>query len=394
MQDTTLQKNKDNITTGLTPARIYLDNAATTALDKEVLEAMMPYLSEHFGNPSSIYSFGRETRLAIENARKTVARLLGVKPGNIFFTSGGTESNNTAIAASIRDLGCNHIITSPIEHHAVLHTVEHYCSCNKVSTSFVALTDQGSIDYSDLETQLRKQQAASEKTLVSLMHANNEIGVLLDIKRVGELCKQNGAIFHSDCVQTVGHYPLNLSDIGVHFISGAAHKFHGPKGVGVLYVSDDVDIKPFIFGGGQERNMRAGTETVYGIVGFARALEIAMRDYEQESSFIKNLKTYMKESLVQNIPDVGFNDSTDSLYTVLSVCFPKTEKSDFLLMSLDMANICVSGGSACSSGADAGSHVIRALQRINDCTTIRFSFSRFNTKEEIDKVVQTLKELI
>ena len=394
MQDTTLQKNKDNITTGLTPARIYLDNAATTALDKEVLEAMMPYLSEHFGNPSSIYSFGRETRLAIENARKTVARLLGVKPGNIFFTSGGTESNNTAIAASIRDLGCNHIITSPIEHHAVLHTVEHYCSCNKVSTSFVALTDQGSIDYNDLETQLRKQQAAGEKTLVSLMHANNEIGVLLDIKRVGELCKQNGAIFHSDCVQTVGHYPLNLSDIGVHFISGAAHKFHGPKGVGVLYVSDDVDIKPFIFGGGQERNMRAGTENVYGIVGFARALEIAMRDYEIESSFIKNLKTYMKESLVQNIPGVGFNDSTDSLYTVLSVCFPKTEKSDFLLMSLDMANICVSGGSACSSGADAGSHVIRALQRINDCTTIRFSFSRFNTKEEIDKVVQTLKELI
>jgi cysteine desulfurase len=218
--------------------------------------------------------------------------------------------------------------------------------------------------------------------------------VLLDIKRVGELCKQNGAIFHSDCVQTVGHYPLNLSDIGVHFISGAAHKFHGPKGVGVLYVSDDVDIKPFIFGGGQERNMRAGTENVYGIVGFARALEIAMRDYEQESSFIKNLKTYMKESLVQNIPGVGFNDSTDSLYTVLSVCFPKTEKSDFLLMSLDMANICVSGGSACSSGADAGSHVIRALQRINDCTTIRFSFSRFNTKEEIDKVVQTLKKLI
>ncbi|HZH67050.1 MAG TPA: aminotransferase class V-fold PLP-dependent enzyme, partial [Flavisolibacter sp.] len=200
--------------------------------------------------------------------------------------------------------------------------------------------------------------------------------------------------FHSDCVQTVGHYPLNLSDIGVHFISGAAHKFHGPKGVGVLYVSDDVDIKPFIFGGGQERNMRAGTENVYGIVGFARALEIAMRDYEIESSFIKNLKTYMKESLVQNIPGVGFNDSTDSLYTVLSVCFPKTEKSDFLLMSLDMANICVSGGSACSSGADAGSHVIRALQRINDCTTIRFSFSRFNTKEEIDKVVQTLKNLI
>jgi cysteine desulfurase len=389
-----ISSNLSAPTGGQGAVRIYLDNAATTALDKEVLEAMLPYLSEHFGNPSSIYSYGRETRLAIENSRKTVAKLLGVKPGNIFFTSGGTESNNTAIAASIRDLGCNHIITSPIEHHAVLHTVEHYCSCNKVTTSFVALTNEGEIDYDDLEKQLSEQNTDGKKTLVSLMHANNEIGVLLNITNVGEMCKHYGAIFHSDCVQTVGHYPIDLSEINVHFISGAAHKFHGPKGIGILYVSDDVNIKPFIFGGGQERNMRAGTENVYGIVGFAKALEIAMRDYEKEAVYIKELKSYMKEALLQNIPGVGYNDGPDSLYTVLSVCFPKTEKSDFLLMSLDMASICVSGGSACSSGADAGSHVIRALQRINDCTTIRFSFSKYNTKEEVDRVIEKLKELV
>ncbi|MDQ6609850.1 MAG: cysteine desulfurase [Bacteroidota bacterium] len=371
-----------------------MDNAATTPLAPEVLEAMMPYLSQHFGNPSSVYSYGRETRLAIENARKTVAKLLGVKPGNIFFTSGGTESNNTAIAASIRDLGCQHIITSPVEHHAVLHTVEHYCSCNKVSTSFVKLSSEGVVDYEDLANQLNEQTACGKKILVSLMHANNEIGVLLDIKKVGELCKLHGAIFHSDCVQTVGHYPLNLSQIGVHFISAAAHKFHGPKGVGILYVSNDVSIKPFIFGGGQERNMRAGTENVYGIVGFAKALEIAMQDYEKETVYLKDIKAYMKERLMQNIPGIGFNDQPGSLYTVLSVCFPKTEKSDFLLMSLDMANICVSGGSACSSGADAGSHVMKALRKVDDCTTVRFSFSKYNTKEEVDRVVEKLKELL
>jgi cysteine desulfurase len=394
MQDIISAKTKANTSSYTSDTRIYLDNAATTALSPEVLEAMMPYLSQHFGNPSSIYSYGRETRMAIENARKTVAKLLGVKPGNIFFTSGGTESNNTAIAASIRDLGCTHIISSPIEHHAVLHTVEHYCSCNKVSTSFAALTEEGAIDYNDLEKQLQEQNSSGNKCLVSLMHANNEIGVILDIKRVGDICKQHNAIFHSDCVQTVGHYPLNLSEIDVHFISAASHKFHGPKGVGILYVSDEVNIKPFIFGGGQERNMRAGTENVYGIVGFAKALEIAMRDYEKESAYLKDLKAYMKGRLVESFPGVGFNDIPDSLYTVLSVCFSKTEKSDFLLMSLDMANICVSGGSACSSGADAGSHVIRALQKINDCTTIRFSFSKYNTKEELDRVVRKLKELI
>lgn len=379
---------------GAQSTRIYFDNAATTPLDPEVLEAMLPYLTSHFGNPSSVYSYGRETRLAIENARKSVAKSLGVHPRNVFFTSGGTECNNTAIAASIRDLNCTHIITSPIEHHAVLHTVEHYCNCHQISHSFVTLQAGGSVDYGDLEKQLSEKATAGIKCLVSLMHANNEIGVLLNIEKVGELCKAYGAAFHSDCVQTVGHYPFDLSKLNVDFISAASHKFHGPKGVGVLYVSDEVQIRPFIFGGGQERNMRAGTENVYGIVGFAKALEIATRDHEKDSAYLRELKMYMKERLQNTVAGVNFNDSADSLYTVLSVCFPKNDKSEFLLMNLDMADICVSGGSACGSGASVGSHVIQALQKHHDCTAIRFSFSKYNTKEEVDKVVEQLTKLL
>ncbi|MDQ3552437.1 MAG: cysteine desulfurase, partial [Bacteroidota bacterium] len=305
--------------------RIYFDNAATTPLDKEVLEAMLPYMLEHFGNPSSIYSYGRETRMAIENARKSVSKTLGTTPGEIFFTSGGTESNNTAIAASIRDLGCRHIISSAIEHHAVLHTVEYYGHNKEVELSFVKLSEEGEVDYEDLEEKLK---ASKSKTLVSLMHANNEVGVLLDIKKVGELCKKYDAYFHSDCVQTIGHYPVDLSALHIHFISAAGHKFHGPKGTGILYVNRQISIKPFIIGGGQERNMRAGTENVYGIVGFAKALEIAMRNYEKDSTYIKDLKNYMHNQLVQNIEGVCFSCQGKTLYTVLSVCFPKNEKSD------------------------------------------------------------------
>lgn len=393
MQETILNKSRSNPIQAI-DQRIYFDNAATTALDPEVLEAMLPYMTEHFGNPSSIYSYGRETRLAIENARKTVSKILGVKPGSIFFTSGGTESNNTAIAASIRDLGCTHIITSPIEHHAVLHTVEHYGHSTNVSTSFVALNEDGHVDHNNLEQQLAEQTAAGKKCLVSLMHANNEIGVLLAIKKTGEICKKYNAFFHSDCVQTVGHYPINLSEINVHFISAASHKFHGPKGVGILYVNEDISIKPFIFGGGQERNMRAGTENVYGIVGFAKALEIAIRDYEKVSAYIKDLKSYMASQLKQAFPGVSFNCGDEALYTVLSVCFPKTAASEFLLMNLDINNICASGGSACSSGADAGSHVMQALNKTKNYVTVRFSFSKYNTKEEVNRVVEKLKELL
>lgn len=378
-----------------TTQRIYLDNAATTPIDKEVLEAMLPYLTTHFGNPSSIYSYGRETKLAVENARKTIARILGAKPGEIFFTSGGTESNNTAIATSIRDLNCTHIITSAIEHHAVLHTVEHYNQKDSIGVSYVSILPNGHIDYDDLQKQLTYQSSRGNKCLVSLMHANNEIGNLLSIKRTGALCKEYGAIFHSDCVQTVGHYPLVLDDLYIHFISATAHKFHGPKGSGILYVNDSIEIKPFIFGGGQERNLRAGTENVYGIVGFSKALEVATRDYKKDSEYIRGLRAYMIKALGDEVPGVGFNgDLENGLYTVLSGCFPKTEKSEFLLMNLDINNICVSGGSACSSGADIGSHVMQALNKDDTHATIRFSFSKYNTKKEIDLVIEKIKEFI
>ena len=373
--------------------RIYFDNAATTALDKEVLDAMLPYMTSQFGNPSSIYSYGRESRLAIESARKTVARLLNAHPGEIFFTSGGTESNNTAILSSIRDLGCKHIISSPIEHHAVLHTVEHYDCQNDVTSSMVKLLPDGHVDMGDLGEQLA---SCEERCLVTLMHANNEIGNLLDIDAAGNLCKKYNAIFHSDCVQTVGHYPLDLRKTPIHFISAAGHKFHGPKGIGILYVNDNIKIHPFIFGGGQERNMRAGTENLYGIVGFAKALEIAMKEYEKDHEYIQSLKTYMIHQLRQHIQGVQFNGDQEGscLYTVLSAAFSKTEKSEMILFNLDINNICVSGGSACSSGADIGSHVIRAINNNPNLVTVRFSFSKHNTRDEVDTVVSKLGELI
>lgn len=376
-----------------TDTRIYLDNAATTALDPVVLQTMMPYLTEKFGNPSSIYSYGRETRMAIETARKSVAKILNAHPAEIFFTSCGTESSNTVIQSSVRDLGCRHIITSVIEHHAVSHTVSHMDTMDMVKVSYVKLLPNGHIDLEDLEKLLA---ASDEKTLVTLMHANNEIGNILDIQTVGELCKLYNAIFHSDTVQTVGHFPFDLRNTPVHFITGSAHKFHGPKGVGILYINENVRIKPFVHGGGQERNMRAGTENVYGIVGFAKALEMATQHYEAESAFIGTLKYYMHEQLKKYIPGIAFNGDVlgNSLYTVLSASFPKTEKSEMILFNLDINNICASGGSACTSGADQGSHVVRAVNNNPNQVTVRFSFSKRNTKEEIDKVVELLKQLV
>jgi len=373
--------------------RIYFDNAATTSLDPQVLEAMMPYLTTHFGNPSSIYSYGRESRLAIENARKSVAKILNAHPAEIFFTSGGTESSNTAIIAAVNDLGCKHIITSAIEHHATLHTVEHLYHSGQAALSYVKLLPNGHIDIEDLKRLLAE---SNEKCLVTLMHANNEIGNMLDITAVGELCKLYGAIFHSDTVQTIGHFPFDLRNTPVHFITGAGHKFHGPKGAGILYVNENVKIKPFVHGGSQERNMRAGTENLYGIVGFAKALELATANYEADSAHIKDLKVYMMEQLKRHIKNVFFNGDPlgRSLYTVLSVSFPKTEKSEMILFNMDINNICASGGSACTSGADAGSHVIRAINNNPNQVTVRFSFSKQNTKEEVDAVVERLKELI
>lgn len=372
--------------------RIYFDNAATTSLLPEVLDAMMPYLTEKYGNPSSIYSYGRETRMAIENARKSVAKILNAHPSEIFFTSGGTESSNTAIIAAVRDLGCKRIITSPIEHHAVLHTVEYLHHNNETEVDYVKLLPDGHINLEDLEKLLA---ASNEKCLVTLMHANNEIGNMLNVYAVGELCKKYNAVFHSDTVQTVGHFPFDLKNTPVHFITGSAHKFHGPKGVGILYINQDIKIKPFVHGGGQERNMRAGTENIYGIVGFAKALEFATEHFEKDSVNIAGLKTYMMQRLKENVQGVIFNgDCSNCLYTVLSAGFPKSERSEMLLFNLDIHNICASGGSACTSGANTGSHVIAALKNDPDLVTVRFSFSKFNTKEEVDTVVETLKELI
>lgn len=373
--------------------RIYFDNAATTALDEQVLEAMMPFLTQKFGNPSSIYSYGRETRMAIETARKSVAKILNAHPAEIFFTSGGTESNNTAITAAVRDLGCKHIITSPIEHHAVSHTIEHLDHHDLVKVSYVKLLPDGHIDLDDLEKLLASME---EKTLVSLMHANNEIGNILDIHATGNLCKLYNAIFHSDTVQTVGHFPFDLRNTPVHFITGAAHKFHGPKGVGILFINENVRIKPLLHGGSQERNMRAGTENIYGIAGFAKALEVASQNYETDCANIGTLKLYMHEQLKQHIPGVGFNGDVlgRSLYTVLSASFPKTEKSEMILFNLDINNICASGGSACTSGAEQGSHVIRAINNDPNRVTVRFSFSKHNTKAEIDHVIEKLKEIV
>jgi len=370
----------------------YLDNAATTALSPEVLDAMLPYLREHYGNPSSVYAHGRSSRSAIEHARKSVASLLGVKPGSIYFTSGGTESNNTAICSAVRDLGCTHIITSAIEHHAVLHTVEHYSVTRGVSHSFVHLTDTGEIDYADLELQLSIQANEGKKCLVSLMHANNEIGTILDLERVGGICNAFGAIFHSDCVQSIGHYPLDLAQCGMHFASAAGHKFHGPKGTGILYVAEGVYASPLIYGGGQERNMRAGTENVYGIIGFAKALELAMAGYLNDRAYISGLKSQLQRRLVEEVPGVTFNNTENSLYTVLSVCFPSS-LNDLIIMQFDMNGICVSGGSACSSGEDSDSHVIKALYKAHSCATVRFSFSKYNTSEDIEKAVEVAKTI-
>jgi cysteine desulfurase len=373
--------------------RIYFDNAATTSLDAEVLEAMMPYLTEKFGNPSSIYSYGRESRMAVELARKTVARLLNAHPAEIFFTSGGTEGTNTAIAAAIYDLNCRQIITSPVEHHATLHTVEYYREKGDAAVQFVKLLPDGHVDLDNLESLL---SGIKGRTLVTLMHANNEIGNLLDLDAAGAICKKYGAVFHSDTVQTVGHYPFDLKKTPVHFITAAAHKFHGPKGVGMLYINEEVKIHPYMHGGSQERNMRAGTENVYGIVGFAKALELASARMESEKKEVLKLKRYMAGRLKEAIPGVVFNGDPfgNSLYTVLSVGFPKSEKSEMLLFNLDINNICASGGSACTSGAELGSHVIRAIYPDSDRVTVRFSFNRHNSEQEADRVVEKLKELI
>jgi cysteine desulfurase len=371
--------------------KIYFDNAATTPIDKEVVDVMMPILTEQFGNPSSIHAHGRKTRAIIENARKSVAKLLNCTPAEIFFTSGGTEADNMAIIGSVDDLGIKHVITSSIEHHAVGHTLEHLEKQGKIKLSYVNLLENGDVDLNHLEELLSN----NSRSLVSLMHANNEIGNLLSLEAVGEICKKHDAIFHSDTVQTMGHYKHDLQKLNVHFITCAAHKFHGPKGIGFLYVNHQVKIKPFIYGGSQERNMRGGTENVYGIAGLTKALEIAYEHMEEHQKHIQGIKDYFINKLKETIPGVTFNGSSggNSLYTVLNVLFPKTENAEMLLFNLDIAGISASGGSACTSGSNQGSHVLRGIKVDQERPSIRFSFSKYNTKEEVDYTVDKLATL-
>jgi cysteine desulfurase len=372
--------------------RVYFDNAATTPIDKEVLKEMVLVMENQYGNPSSIHAHGREARTVIEKARKTVAGLLHTSPSEIFFTSGGTEADNTAIRCGIVDYEIKHAITSRIEHHAVVHTLEALEKSGLIKLSFLDVDAKGNIDMEQLESLLQN----NERSFVSLMHANNEIGTLTDIEKVGAICEKYNAIYHCDTVQTLGHYPHDLSKLKVHFMVCAAHKLHGPKGVGFIYINHRIKIKPMILGGAQERNMRGGTENLYGIVGLAKAMELAYHEMEQHHVYIQGLKTYMMDRLSENIPGVEFNGETDpekSLYTVLNVSFPEMEMAEMLLFSLDIAGISASGGSACSSGTDIGSHVLTGIMANPARPAVRFSFSKYNTPEEIDYVVDKIKEI-
>jgi len=372
---------------------IYLDNAATTPLDPEVFEAMKPFLLEDFGNPSSIHSHGRKVKAAIESARKKVAELLNCTPGEIIFTSGGTEADNAIIRCAVETYQIKHAISSVIEHHAVTHTLGMLEKQNIIQVHHVRLDSTGNVDMTHLEELLMEFPGS----LVSLMHANNEIGNILDIEVVGNLCEKYKAYFHSDTVQTTGHYRHDMKKLKVHGMAAAAHKFHGPKGVGFMYINKDRKIHSFMQGGAQERNMRGGTENIYGIIGLAKALEICYREMDTHTAYIKGLKAQMIEKLKTAVPGVAFHgDSANlekSLYTVLNVSLPVSEENEMLLFNLDLQGISASGGSACTSGASTGSHVLGAIYPDSKHGAVRFSFSKFNTPEEIDFVADKLAEI-
>jgi len=376
---------------------VYFDNAATTALRDEVVDVMAHVLKDNFGNASSSHSFGRSSKSLIEKSRKSVARVLNVSASEIIFTSGGTEADNLILNSAVRDLGVKHIITSKIEHHAVLHTVEALQETYGILISYVNLDEKGHVDFDDLEALLQNQS----KTLVSLMHINNEIGNITDIKRVASLCKLNNAYFHSDTVQSIGHYHLDLQDLGVDFITAAAHKFHGPKGIGFAFIRKNSGfLKPLIFGGEQERGLRAGTESVHNIAGLELALNLAVQHTEKEQAYIKELKRYFIQEISEALPGVRFNglsaDLENSTYTLVNVCLPiPAHKSSMLLFQLDLKGIACSRGSACQSGSNKKSHVLTEILAGEDLEkpSLRFSFSVFNTKEEIDYVIAFLKEL-
>ena len=373
--------------------RVYLDNAATTQIAPEVIDYMAELMKSDYANPSSIHHGGRKSRILVENARKTVSNYLNTSPGNIFFTSGGTEADNMAIRRGILDNNISHAITSSISHKAVIYPLEELSDKKKIVLNYIKLDNNGKIDLIHLEDLLKN----NPRTFVSIMHANNEIGTIQPIIEIGDLCKKYNAIFHCDTVQTMAHYPIDLQKINVDFITGSAHKFHGPKGVGFIYISDNIDIEPFISGGSQERNMRAGTENVHAIAGLAKAMQLSYENMDNDKEYISQIKKYMINQLMLNINDVQFNanctDFDSSLFKILSVSFPKISESEMLLFNLDIQGISCSGGSACSAGNMSGSHVLDVVCKDDNRTGVRFSFSRYNTKEEIDYTVEKIKEI-
>jgi cysteine desulfurase len=376
---------------------VYLDNAATTPIREEVIEVMTQVMKHHYGNASSSHSFGRSSKALVEKARKTIAGFLNVSAGEILFTSGGTEADNFVLRSAVRDLKVAHIITSKIEHHAVLHTAQQLQKEYNISISFVNLDKRGQIDYAHLEKLLETEK----KTLVSLMHVNNEIGNVLDIQRVANLCKAHNALFHSDTVQSVGHFTLDLQEIPIDFLAASAHKFHGPKGVGFVFIRKNSGLKPLIFGGEQERGFRAGTESVHNIAGIEEALRLAYKNLETERSYVQGLKEHFINRLQKEIPNISFNgcsgDIAKGTYTLVNVCLPvSAEKSAILLFQLDLKGIACSKGSACQSGSTQSSHVLAEILSADDLQkpSIRFSFSIYNSKEEIDYVVDQLKALV
>ena len=363
--------------------RVYLDNAATTPMAPEVVEAMSDVLRNHFGNPSSTHSYGRSSKALLETARRNIARHLNCSSAELFFTSGGTEADNLACHIAVQELGVQRIISTSIEHHAVGHTVEMYRDRFQVQLHNLTLDAQGHIDMEELESLLKEPIP----TLVSLMHANNEIATLIPLAQIAQLCRNYGAYFHSDTVQTMGHYTFDLKALEVDFLACAAHKFHGPKGIGFLYVNKRIKMAPMILGGSQERGFRGGTENLAGIVGLSKAFDLAYEDLKGHQSHVQGLKSYMMGRLKDHFSDIGFHGDTTSdgsLYTVLNVCFPPTDKASMLLFTLDLKGVAVSGGSACTSGATKGSHVLEGIGADMSRPNVRFSFSRYTTQEEID----------
>ena len=377
--------------------QVYFDNAATTQVRDEVVNRMTDVLSHTFGNASSSHSYGRSSKTLVELARKNIAKHLNVTAGEIVFTSGGTEADNLVLRSCIRDLGIKSIITSRIEHHAVLHTAEQLKKEYDITIHFVNLDKQGGIDYNHLEELLR----SSNNCLVSLMHVNNEIGNLLDIKRVANLCKQNKALFHSDTVQSVGHFGLDLQEIPLDFLAVSAHKFHGPKGVGFAFIRKNSGLKPLIFGGEQERGFRAGTESLHNIIGLEESLKIAYKNLSEEHQYISGIKQYFMNCLNNEFSNIKFNgysgDLDKSTYTIVSVQLPiPPEKDATLLFQLDLKGVACSKGSACQSGSSKGSHVLSQILNDDELQkpSLRFSFSKYNTREEVDYVINVLKEFV